>query len=111
MRLAGDCQTFLTSFANRSVGKLAKNSGLLFLIAPLRKTVRISSAFASKYPLGIVGQASLSPRRKRPMSRLYSPNNLRVSYSGGPWKKTKKLLFCRFTKQSTPASIDLERTE
>src|SRR6202044_2050784 len=111
MRLAGDCQTFLISFASRSVGKTAKNSGLLFVIASCRKVVKISSASVSKYPLGIVGQTSLSPRRKRPMSLLYSPNKLRVSYSGCPWKWTKRLLFCRFTKQSTPDSIDLARTE
>src|SRR5580658_5582894 len=111
MRVADDCQTFLTSFASRSVGKPAKNSGPRFVIAWRRKAVRISSAFALKYPLGIVGQTSLSPRRKRPMSLRYSPNKLRVSYSGCPWKWTKRLLFCRFTKQSTPASMDLARTE
>src|ERR1700744_3969800 len=41
MRLAVDCQTFLTSFASCSVGKPAKYSGPRFAIAPRRKAVRI----------------------------------------------------------------------
>ena len=45
------------------------------------------------------------------MSLLYSPNRLWVSYSGWPWKCTKRLFFCCLTKQSTPASADFVRTE
>ncbi len=45
------------------------------------------------------------------MSLLYSPNRLWVSYSGWPWKWTKRLFFCCLTKQSTPASADFVRTE
>src|SRR5580704_10163560 len=104
------CQVSCSPLATAVSGNSANNSSPGFAVTLSPKSERSLVAAASKYPCGMLGYVSLSPRRNLLISLRYSFNKVRVLYSGCPWKCTNKLSLFFFTNRSTPACADWSRT-
>src|SRR6202034_75444 len=107
---ADTCQVSCSDLARAVSGNSAKSSSRGFSVTLSLNSERSLVAAASKYPCGMLGHVSLSPRRNLLMSLRYSFNKVRVPYSGCPWKCTNKLSLFFFTNKSMPACADCTRT-